>query len=239
MRIFRVESFPTLLLFLILLLSIILNCLTGNDKSGHMVEGQTFTIGECISICELKIGVATFYHCPKLISLFYCRANSYNWKHRMHNMVWQLDNCDSRWIPCCTVWAYHFDYKNWCRSFNKVLKNQVVNICFFASNMPLFIKKIYVVEEWTSVSHHFSPCRILCWKICLKHLLFISNMVMDGNQLWVILLPVEGRLKNFVGESWLYMILYHRWAFLVGWKVVVKVLFGIVWYAIFEIFARI
>lgn len=91
--------------------------------------------------------------------------------------------------------------------------------------MPLFIKKIYIVEEWTSVSHHFSPCRILCWKICLKHL-FISNMVMDGNQLWVILLPVEGMLKNFVGESWLYMILYHRWAFLVGWKVVVKVLFG-------------
>lgn len=39
------------------LLYLILNCLTGNDESGSMVEGQTFTIGECslYSIVKTRI----------------------------------------------------------------------------------------------------------------------------------------------------------------------------------------
>ena len=29
-------------------------CLTGNNEPGYMVEGQTFTIGECIITCACK-----------------------------------------------------------------------------------------------------------------------------------------------------------------------------------------
>jgi hypothetical protein len=36
-------------------------CLTGNDQPGHMVEGQTFTIGECINLSlEIKAAFCQF-----------------------------------------------------------------------------------------------------------------------------------------------------------------------------------